>query len=114
MSNGPKKKSDGEKSLLATMSWACTNFGQTSEIDAYVEETGSWETVAEAHAVEGIIDAEDIASFIVRSVNQAQEMQASLKQALVSLEACLACRNIDAKIKTPAEKAIQSIKKIMG
>jgi len=63
------QKPSAEKALLATMPWACTNFGNASEIDAYVEETGTWETVAETRSIAGVIDAEDIASFIVSSVN---------------------------------------------
>jgi hypothetical protein len=51
-----------------TTPWSCTNFGSESEIEAYVEVTGSWETIANVHSV-GDLDAEDIADFIIQSVN---------------------------------------------
>lgn len=107
-----KQKPSAEKALLATMPWACTNFGNTSEIDAYVEQTGKWETIAETHSVGDILDAEDIASFIVSSANSVQEMHVVLKQALVSLEACVACKGVEQKVRQSAEKAINNIKKI--
>jgi hypothetical protein len=107
-------KAGREKSLLATTPWSCTNFGQNSEIDAYVEETGTWETVAETHSVGGAIDAEDVASFIVEKINLNQEMHSVLNQALASLTACLASESIEQNIKRPAEKAIKDIRKIMA
>jgi len=41
-------------------------------------------------------------------------VRAVLKQALVSLEACIACKSIEQKVKQPAEKAVKSIKKMMA
>lgn len=57
-----------DQCLQATLPWTCTNFGDRSEIEAFVKETGKWETVAEVRAVAGT-DAEDVASFIVQAVN---------------------------------------------
>jgi len=68
MSKTKKPRPIAEQLILATRPWTCTNFGDQSEIEAYVEATGAWETIATVHAVNGV-DAEDIASFIVRAVN---------------------------------------------
>ncbi len=54
--------------LQATLPWTCTNFGNRSEIEAFIQETGKWETVAEVRAI-GDVDAEDVASLIVQAVN---------------------------------------------
>lgn len=71
-----KQKTPVEKHLLATMPWACTNFGQIAEIDAYMEETGTWETIAEIHGVSGA-DAEDVGNFIIDNVNRSKKVDAA-------------------------------------
>lgn len=107
-----KKKISEEQSLLATMPWMSTDFGDTSEIEAYVEETSTWETIAETHSVTGFIDAEDIANFIVSRVSYSQEVSGVLKQVLVSLNGCLACNGIDQKMKQSINQAIDSLKSL--
>ncbi|MER2519938.1 MAG: hypothetical protein ABTQ34_04520 [Bdellovibrionales bacterium] len=62
-------------SLHATLPWSCTHFGDRSEIEAFIKETGKWETVAEVRAI-GDVDAEDVASVIVRAVNQMRNAEA--------------------------------------
>jgi hypothetical protein len=104
-----KPKFDIEKALLASLPWRCTNFGNSSEIDAYVEQTGKWETIAETHSVGEIIDAEDIASFIVGNINRVQEIQVALKQALMTIKGCIACEGLDEKAKRKAENALKYI-----
>jgi len=62
-----KSKSSIEKSIMATLPWTCTNFGGHSEIEARLGATGSWETLATVHSVDGI-DAEDIANFVIQVI----------------------------------------------
>jgi hypothetical protein len=50
-----------------------TTFGDQSEIDAKIDATGQWETIATVHSVAGI-DAEEIAQFIVEAVTMRQEL----------------------------------------
>lgn len=54
--------------LLASRPWHCTHFGDTSEIEAHNPATGAWETIADVRST-ATLDAEDIADFIVRTVN---------------------------------------------
>lgn len=68
----PQTPSVSEQCLQATMPWTCTNFGERSEIEAFIKETGTWETIAEVRAIAGV-DAEDVAGFIVKAVNALRE-----------------------------------------
>lgn len=67
--------SPAEHCLQATLPWTCTHFGGRSEIETYVKETGTWETVAEVRAI-GDVDAEDVACLIVKAVNALREESA--------------------------------------
>ena len=69
MPKAKKPKMSAEDRILSTIPWSCTNFGKQSEIEVCMATTGKWETIATVHAVLGF-DAEDIASFIVASVNR--------------------------------------------
>ena len=61
----PEKKGNH---IHATLPWKCTCFGNQAEIEAVDSKTGQWETIALVNAIAGL-DAEDVASFIVRIVN---------------------------------------------
>jgi len=74
-----KSKSSMEISIVATLPWTCTNFGNQSEIEAYVKATGTWETIATVH-VAGGVDAEDIAGFIVQAVNDREKVHSTLQR----------------------------------
>ena len=62
-----KRKTTSEQSILATQPWASSSFGRQAEIDGFNPATGAWETIATVNAIAGV-DAEDIASFIVKAV----------------------------------------------
>ncbi len=63
------------ESITATCPWTYTNFGNHSEIEAFIESTGTWETIAEVHSVADM-DAEDIADFIIRAVSAYAQREA--------------------------------------
>lgn len=68
---GKKEKRPTKKQKatdLSTLRFVCTRFGDCSEIDAFIQTTGKWETVATIYPVAGI-DAEDIAEFFVHAVS---------------------------------------------
>ncbi len=56
-------------SPLFQMALSGTHFGNQSDIDVFVAATGQWETLATVHSVVGI-DAEDLAAFILASIQQ--------------------------------------------
>ena len=78
---------------LASLPMTCTSFGDHSEIDALIESTGQWETLATIHSVAGI-DAEDIASFVVHSVSVRQKVQKILCDMTVVIGDSLAGDNL--------------------
>lgn len=49
--------------------WSCTHFGRQSEIDVFLTDSGTWETVATVNPVAGL-DAEDVASLIVSALRR--------------------------------------------
>ena len=63
-----KTSSSIHEAIATTCPWTYTNFGNHSEIEAFIEATGAWETIAEVHSIADL-DAEDIADFIVRAVS---------------------------------------------
>ncbi len=74
----PKKKEKSGNALapiLESLPWSCTHFGGQSEIETYIPALEKWVTLAEVYSVGGI-DAEDLADFIVRTVNESKNMAA--------------------------------------
>jgi len=97
-----------EKSILATTPWSCTNFGQQSEIDIYIEATGKWETVADIHTVADI-DAEDIASLIVHIVNNYKKTQRLIQKMKATLELCLTAKELNEHVKRQIESDLKEL-----
>jgi hypothetical protein len=67
----PKRKSSIRKARAPEQDlkkWACSLFGDRSEIDVFVESEKCWRTVAEVRSTD-TYDAEEIASFIVQTMN---------------------------------------------
>jgi hypothetical protein len=60
------------QSLLATLPWSFTCFGDPSDIEAPLGKNGALVTIAQVHPVAGQ-DAEDVAAFIVKAVNALQK-----------------------------------------
>lgn len=67
-SRKPKNKPSLRESIKATLPWSHTLSGSTSDIEAYIKATGTWETIARVNALPDI-DAEDLAALIVGAVN---------------------------------------------
>jgi hypothetical protein len=49
--------------------WSCTHFGDLSEIEAFIEASGKWETIASIYRTDDL-DAEDIAAFIIQAIGE--------------------------------------------
>ncbi len=62
----PDSKNDN--AAAETLPWTFTCFGKKSEIEAYSQRTAKLETIAEARSFDAL-DAEEVAAFIVDSVN---------------------------------------------
>ena len=109
-----KKQAIQEASPLSSATFTSTNFGDKAEIGALLEEIKTWETIAETSSVPGIIDAEDVASFFVGSVEKNKATKEILRRALNFLEALLVSEGVEPKIKCEAERTIANIKKVVG
>ncbi len=70
--------------------WSCNHFAERSEIEAYVEGTGRREIIAEIKETAGV-DAELVAGFIARAVNDYEKNQTLMRQMIAALEQCLTC-----------------------
>ncbi|HUY67919.1 MAG TPA: hypothetical protein VMV79_01285 [Alphaproteobacteria bacterium] len=98
-----------EKSILATKPWSCTNFGEQSEIDAYVDATGTWETIATIQPV-AAIDAEDIASFITNTINTYEKTQRLIQKMRAALELALECEGLSEETTQYIEAILEETK----
>lgn len=65
--------------------WQCVHHRDRSELTAYVEASGVWETVAVMQPTSGI-SAEELAGFIAGLVNDSQKEQNLLQSAMEALE----------------------------
>ncbi|MDD3370868.1 MAG: hypothetical protein PHE27_03470 [Alphaproteobacteria bacterium] len=102
-----------DMSLLTAAPWTCSNFGEVSEIEVFVERTKTWETIAEIRSIEGIVDAEDVAAFIVSGIGRAREIRGALGRALVALRSLAAGKGVGREARQAARRAIGDIEKFM-
>ncbi|MDE1900964.1 MAG: hypothetical protein KGI37_04875 [Alphaproteobacteria bacterium] len=79
------KKTAMERVIASSLPWSCTSFGVASEIEACID--SNWVTIADIHPVPGF-DGEDIAGFIIRSVNGYGKLQPHLQKMKSVLELC--------------------------
>jgi hypothetical protein len=70
--------------------WSCRHDRAKSEIEAYVEASGQREIIATLEQA-GAFDAEQVAEFIIRAVNDFEKTHSLLEQMTQALENCLAC-----------------------
>ena len=89
----PKMEAAKDKPLFAVAPWSAKHGRGHSAIEAYIEITGEWGTVAEASDAAGI-DAEATANFIVRAVNDHERHKELIGQMAAALEMCLECKGL--------------------
>jgi hypothetical protein len=91
--------------------WRCDHHADRSEITAYVEASGHWETVAVVPPTSGA-SAEAVATFIVRLINAAQQNRDILRDAMEALEGVMN-DGLNFTTEQTAEHVIISIKKVV-
>jgi hypothetical protein len=91
--------------------WRCDHHADRSEITAYVEASGQWETVAVVPPTSGA-SAEAVASFIARLVNAAQQNRDLLRDAMAALEAVIN-DGLNFTTEQTAEHVVNSIKQVV-
>jgi hypothetical protein len=99
------------KSFYAIHPWECRHHKDRSEITAYVEASGKWEIIAEIRHTSGA-SAETMATFISKIVNENQERQRLLLDAMAALQTCLDEDSLTFTSEQAADRVISNIKKV--
>lgn len=109
----PKSIGKNAKQLYSAQPWQCRHREDDSEIIAYVEASGAWETIALVQPTAGN-SAEAVATFIVRAVNTSQQSQSVLRDAVDALQLCLEEDRLTFSSEQAAERSVSNIKKIIA
>ncbi len=91
--------------------WQCEHHKDCSEIKAYVEASGEWETVLEARPTSGA-SAETLADFVCGLINSNQEKNRLMRIALEALQTCLDEGDLNFTSEQAADHAIAQLKKV--
>ena len=78
------------KTLFAIHPWSCRPIVGGTEIEAYVEAAGDWQTVAEIKQ-NAFIDTEQTAHFIAKAVNDYERNRQLIIDMVAALELCMKC-----------------------
>jgi hypothetical protein len=110
MSRSTKKTKNDvqEHSIYDTVPWTSSGFGNESEIDARMQATGHWETLATVRSVDGF-DADDIAGFIIIAVNNYKKTQTLLKKVRATIELCQKSDGLNSKIKQNIDETLGAL-----
>ena len=92
--------------------WRCSPHTDGCEILAYVEASGNWETVIDVRPTSGA-SPEALAAYVTATINQYQNEQNLLHQAMKALEQCLE-DGITFSSEQEADHVIARIKSIAG
>ena len=98
--------------LYETHPWRCDHHADRSEITAYVEASGRWETVLTVRPTSEA-SAEAIASFIIQLVNGHQQNNDLLRDAMAALEAVVN-DGLNFTTEQTAEHVITHIKQVVA
>jgi hypothetical protein len=113
MTKKPTGKSNAKpepRSFYWLASWRCNHHADRSEIMAYVEASGTWETVAVIPPTSGA-SAEALAAFIARAVNTTQQNKDLLRDAMDALEAVVS-DGLNFTTEQAAEHVIANFKRL--
>jgi hypothetical protein len=112
MSRAGSKADKKARCFYSLHPWRCDHHADRSEITAYVEASGHWETVAVVPPTSGA-SAEAVAAFIVRLINAAQQNRDILRDAMEALEAVMN-DGLNFTTEQTAEHVIISIKQVVS
>jgi hypothetical protein len=93
--------------------WQCRHNANNSEIMAYVEASGKWETVISIHPT-SCASAETMATFIANLVNENQSNRDILIEAMNALESVLEDGGLNYTNEQDADAVVSRIKKRIG
>lgn len=97
------------KPLYALAPWSCVHRPDGSKIEAYVEITGDWETIAHVPEAKGI-NAEATAGFIVKAVNDYDRHRQIIAELITALELCMECEDLTWEAEQEAELVLRRVR----
>lgn len=89
--------------------WQCHHHQDRSEITAYVEASGEWETVLTIHPTSGT-SAEVLANYVAAIVQEHQAKADLLQEAMTALELCLEEDRLTFTSEQAADRVVTRIK----
>ncbi len=92
--------------------WACRHYPSYSEIEAYNMAAGTRQVIAYA-ARSKDYDAEAVAEFIARAVNNYIEARELIRHMAAALEKCMACKGISWEAEHDADILVRRAEKFM-
>lgn len=93
------------KAMFHLADWTCVHHPDRSEIQAYVEGSGDWQTIAEIRTA-GFVDAEPTAEYIKRAVNDYEKNKVLIAELVDALRLCLDCSGLTWEAEHDGEIAI--------
>lgn len=108
----PAKAGPKSRCYYGLVPWKCVNLAERSEIIAYVEASGRWETVAVVPPTSGT-GAEELAAFITRVVNATLQNRDLLQDAMKALEAVVQ-EGLNYSTEQEADSVATSIKRVIS
>jgi hypothetical protein len=103
-----EKPAQKPKCFYSAHAWQCRHLSDLSEILAYVEASGAWETIAEIHPTSGY-SAEIIAAYICNLINDNQHNKSLLQEAMDALQMCMETERLTFSSEQMAERIVTRI-----
>ena len=105
----PKKPTIKSREFYSLHPWQCRHHKDNSEIVAYVEASGEWETILTVHPTSGA-SAEVVAAYVAAIINEHQSRIDLLQEAMTALELCLEEDSLTFSSEQAADHAVTRIK----
>jgi hypothetical protein len=105
----PKSSISSPRQFYAAHPWQLRHKKTRTDVEAYVEASGKWETVLTVYPTSGAT-AETLANFAVGILNEHQSKIDLLQEAMMALELCLEDDHLTFSSEQVADRAITRIK----
>ena len=97
------------RQFYAAHPWQCSHHEDRSDITAYVEASGEWETILTVHPTSGA-SAEALAVYVAAIMNEHQSKADLLQEAMAALELCLEEDHLTFTSEQAADRVVTRIK----
>jgi hypothetical protein len=105
----PKNTATPSRLFYAAHPWECRHHEDRSEITAYVEASGEWETILTVQPTSGA-SAEVVAAYVAAIISEHQGKADLLQEAMTALELCLEEDHLTFTSEQAADRVITRIK----